>query len=369
MAYRDRQHRLISYHDTWISLDPIRGCPYSCVYCVLRHAGQTGTRPEIMASPRQCVEELLHYRLFVPEFTPLAIGNETDLFHRDNSQHLVAVLAEMAAAGIENPIVLITKAPLSDETLERIRKMSALRLVLFLSYSGLERRYEPNFSDEQLRENFSTAKRHGFPVVHYWRPLLPENTRRRQVREMLGFVSSIADATVLIGLKIHPELTSIMVRERIVQIPPELRSQSGEWLDTGIVDRIYTEAAEICPRYPLYRHASCALASILARPNHTGTIYRQDICPPSHCPEEQRNICAATRQIPSERKIADTLRAIQKSARFERKPDRILIREEVTQEEFAFLLHHLNCPLEVAEVKMANLYHGDIYRGQKKAEA
>src|SRR5205823_6091167 len=101
---------------------------------------------------------------------------------------------EMSRAGVSNPVILITKAPLSDVTLMRVRAVSGLRIVLFLSYSGLGRRFEPNFTDEQLRDNFRVARRHSFPVVHYWRPLLPENTTLPAIQRMLSFVSSAADA-------------------------------------------------------------------------------------------------------------------------------------------------------------------------------
>ena len=36
---------------------------------------------------------------------------------------------------------------------------------------------------------------------------------------MLSFVSSIADATVFIGLKLHPELTRIITQGDIVKVP------------------------------------------------------------------------------------------------------------------------------------------------------
>ena len=322
--------------------------------------------PEQMISPKECVENLLAYPLYVRGRMPLAIGNETDMLHALNVDYLVDLLTEMSAIGIDNPIILITKAPLSDRILQRICAIAGLRIVFFLSYSGLSWRFEPNFTDKQLRANFSVVKAHGFPVVHYWRPLLPENTSVGAIREMLSFASSIADATVFIGLKLHPELTRVIIQDGVVFVPSPMLDQVGEWIESETIERIYFEARQICPIYPLYRHASCALAKVLGGPNYTATVYRLDICPPSQCPVTQRPICGAARRIPSEAEIAQTLSVLRRDISFVRHPNMVLIKGEVSQEEFAFLLHNLNCPLEVKAIKMQNLYHGSIYEGQKK---
>jgi hypothetical protein len=308
----------------------------------------------------------LEYPFFVRGRTPLAIGNETDMFHTLNIDYLVDLLTELSANRVDNPIVLITKAPLSDNILSRIRTIIGLRLVFFLSYSGLGRQFEPNFTDEQLQANFSLAKAHGFAVVHYWRPLLPENTGVVAIRQLLSFASSIADATVFTGLKLHPELTRIITEDGSFSVPEQLKDQVGEWLSTRTIERIYLEASQICPNYPLYRHASCALANVLRRPNDTATVYRADICPPSQCQATQRRICEAARRIPNETKITQTLSVLGRNINFERHNDRVIVKGEVSQEEFAFLLHNLNCPIEVKAVKMQNLYHGNIYEGQRK---
>jgi|HubBroStandDraft_4_1064222.scaffolds.fasta_scaffold02986_11 hypothetical protein len=120
------------------------------------------------------------------------------------------------------------------------------------------------------------------------------------------------------------------------------------------------------PNYPLYRHSSCALAYVLSQPDQTGTVYRQDICPPSHCPATQRAICEHARRIPTDLEITDALRVLGRNVGFRRHEDRIILTGEVTQEEFAFLLHSFRCPLEVEAIKMQNLYHGSIYKGQRK---
>jgi hypothetical protein len=310
----------------------------------------------------------VNYAFFVRDRTPVAIGNETDMLHPSSTDYLLGLLAELGGIGLQNPIILVTKAPLSHELIQSLRSAAAMRLVFFLSYSGLGRQLEPNFTDEQLRRNFSVAKAYDFPVVHYWRPLMPENTTLSAVSRMLSFVSATADATVFTGLKLHPELTRIITHDGALAVPDQVRDHTGEWLESQTVQMIYREANRIAPNYPLYRHASCALAFVLQRPDHTGTVYREDICPPSHCPSGQRLICAAARRIPSENEIARVLSALRRFIGFKREPDKVILNGEVTQQEFAYLLHNLNCPILVEAVRMQNLYHGSIYLGQRKTD-
>jgi DNA repair photolyase len=365
--FADRKYRPLTYHDTWMSLDPIRGCPFSCGYCVLRHSGSVGTRPIREVEPDECVRQLLGHPFFVPGFTPIAIGNETDMFHDLNVDYLVRLLADIRMAGIDNPIVLITKARLTDQKLAAVRQVGEQRVILFLSYSGLTgigRHFEPNFTDDQLRENFLAARRSGFRVVHFWRPLLPENTTDDAIRQMLTFVPGLAEASVFVGLKLHPELTERVVSDGRIDVPVELRYKYGEWLEPEVVARIYEHAASLCPDHPLYRHSSCALAKVLSRPNHTATVFREDICPPSHCPAAQRKVCEGSRVVPDVEAIQTALRALNRPIRFERHPGRVVIHDQVSQEEFAYLLHNLNCPLEVQRVMMLNLYHGNIFSNQ-----
>lgn len=364
--FTDRRFRILSYHDTWMSIDPLRGCPFKCVYCVLRHAGTTGIRPQQVISPAKCVQLLLEHPLFIREKTYLAIGNETDALHSLNIDYLISLLEEMRNADIRNPISLITKAPLSHSILDRIRAVGPLTLIFFLSYSGLGKQFEPNFTDDQLRSNFALAKSHGFPVVHYWRPLLPDNSTPEAIRKMLSFASKEADASVFIGLKLHPELTKAITADGSIVVPAELRNEHGEWLEPATIKLIYSEAHRLCPTYPLYRHTSCALAKVLGHPNHTGTVFRRDICPPSHCPIHQRQICEGARSIPSESEIAAVLAALPRHFEFERKAGSVVIKGVVTQEEFSFLVHNLRCPIDAEAVRMQNLYQGSIYEQQRK---
>jgi DNA repair photolyase len=364
IMYEDRRYQLISYHDTWVSVDPVFGCPYECVYCVLRHSETVGIRPQKTVSAKECVLALKRYPFLIDGFTPVAIGNETDMFHSLNQDYLLQLLAEIRNSEIKNPLILVTKGPLTEQVLKRIRGIGELKLLFFLSYSGLPRHFEPNFAQETLQRNFELTKTYGFSTIHYWRPLLPDNTTPQAIREMLSFSSSNADAVVFTGLKLHPKLTRSIMQGTAMSIPAELQDKTGEWLSHEVVDSIYHVAGEICPGFSIYRHSSCALARVLQRANHTATIYRDDVCPRSQCPPIQRRICEASRRVPHERQIVQVLAQLGRAIDFAFEDDKLVLKADITQEEFAFLLHSLNYPIEARSVRMQNLYYGDILKNQ-----
>ena len=263
------------------------------------------------------------------------------MLHSSNVGYLLKLLTALREAAIDNSIALITKAPINDRTMTSIRAIEGLRIVFCLSYSGSGWTPEPNFSDESLRANFKIVKNYGFPILHFWRPLLPENTTDEGIEAMLSFVSKIADASMFVGFKLHPELTHIVSRDGAMSVPKELHESVGEWLDQRTIERIYFAAKQICPDYALYRHTSCGLAKIMGCPNHTGTVHRIDICPPSQCPAEQRSICEVSRHIPSKEHIAHTLARIGRPLAFSHSEDGVLITDKITQEEYSYVVQNV----------------------------
>lgn len=347
-----------------MSLDPVVGCPFSCRYCVLRHSDGTGKRPTATCTPQECVDQLLRHPLFVRDVSRLAIGNETDMLHQLNVDYLVELLRALQRAGLTNTIALITKARLDAACMRRIRAIEGPRICFFLSYSGLGPAMEPNFTDEGFRANFEIVKEYRFPLLHYWRPLLPGNTTVEAVERMLSFVPLFSDGSIIVGFKLHPELTAIVTRDGEVPVPAERRADIGEWFEPEAFERILSIADRLCPDYPLYRHTSCGLAKIMSCRNHTGTMYREDICQPSHCPPNQRAICAAGRRSPEKADIEETLRKIGRSLPYSITEERLVVSGELTQEEYSYLVQALGIPVFAAQVRMQNLYFGSINEGR-----
>jgi hypothetical protein len=181
---------------------------------------------------------------------------------------------------------------------------------------------------------------------------------------MLSFVSQYSDASVIVGLKLQPELTAIVTAGGEITVPATRRSDTGEWLDPETIQHIYSIAKELCPDYPVYRHTSCALAKIMSCPNHTGTVYRADICPPSQCPVSQRSICNSGRRVPDELEVKRALARIGRNVRYAMDNDELRISDRLSQEEYAYIVQTLGFPVVAESVEMQNLYYGSINEGR-----
>ncbi len=74
---------LIAEHDTWISVDPLVGCPADCAYCYLGPLELRAKRPTVRVRPQELVIELKRYldyrqgawRLPMLWPVPICIGN------------------------------------------------------------------------------------------------------------------------------------------------------------------------------------------------------------------------------------------------------------------------------------------------------
>jgi hypothetical protein len=102
----------------------------------------------------------------------------------------------------------------------------------------------------------------------------------------------------------------------------------------------------------------------MACSNHTGTVYRTDICPPSHCPRNQRSICEAGHRVPTEAEIDTAIAGFGRPLTYSRTDDKVIFTGGLTREEYAYLVQTLCFPLIATSVEMQNLYYGSINEGR-----
>lgn len=345
----------LAYHDTWLSIDPIIGCSYDCKYCYLQIPGWTAQSPRVLHSVDRIVEMLLGHRLFRAHQTPLCFGNQTDAFLNANVEYVAKLVQQLEAQKLQNPLVFITKSHIPDSFISSLQSLQSLRVVFFLSYSGLPAGIEPGVSSERIRSNFERLDRAGFRPVHYWRPLMAENGDETLLREVLEFVAEHALASVWLGLRLSPPLNHLYrahlgVRSRL--------DNSGDYVPENVGARLRALTAQHCPDHPLYKHASCALSLALREPDFNATMHNETICRSSTCPAWKRAICEGEKTPPSEDKIRRTLRALGVVDRFTFADGAIRLEAEITQDEYCCLLHRLRFPIRAARVRYNHLLRG-----------
>lgn len=307
----ERPIALVAEHDTWISCDPILGCPANCAYCYLGPLRLRNAKPRPRASPDQLAQALRDYlygrraELIDPESdgTPICIGNYTDMIMTPANRSAAIRSIEQIITVLPNvrPIVIITKAKVPEPF---VRDLDCLGwpILWFFSQSfsrdaelPLEAGPIANF-DTTLGNARLVASTGNQAAVHFWRPFVPELSEALKDKELV--VSRLKESgmscSVLVGLKHGPGVPEDDPRLG-TYIPSHFKDpeNSGETFDRRGWRLLATIARKM--KYPLYRHTSCAIALNLRIREALGTWGAQmgrDRCLPCSCPRTQREKCA-----------------------------------------------------------------------------
>lgn len=284
---------LTEQHATWLAVNPVLGCPKSCDYCFLRPENLNRVTPKELRTPQEAINGLTASNLYTPNL-PVAIGTRTDMFSTpSNIDYYQNFLKQWNQDGIPNPLIMITKCKVPEATLMLLKEAQrkGTKPLFFLSYSGLDHTIEKGIDHKLLRENFKNLKKAGIPVIHYWRPFVPQNSSLEKMYPVINLAVENAMASVIDGLRMTPE----MIKQ--FSFWPELQEAN---IDLANTESIYTsdsqqnlaQLQEEFPGYPMLYASSCALANVTKTPDYNG-VYGTSVCERSSCPLAQRNICGS----------------------------------------------------------------------------
>ncbi|MFF4371749.1 hypothetical protein [Streptomyces sp. NPDC001594] len=291
---------VIDRHDAWIVVNGMQGCPKNCGYCYLKDRNQTLVKPVMVATPERTLQQLLDSPYYTPD-AKLALYTCTDaLATPRNRHHLTRLLDLMAQARLKNPVCLITKCAFTQDVLDCLVRVqiAGLKVIVFLSYSGLGPDVEKGIKHDELRNNFPALHAIGTPIIHYWRPLTPKNSTPEVIDRVLSLVTRYAECSVAIGLKVKPG-----AREQMLELWPELAAASEDLENAASVWPIsMRKALTNLPfrygDYPIYETNSCALAFVMGQPDRSN-ILDSAVCQRNHCPLFQRERCLSRPPLPT----------------------------------------------------------------------
>ncbi|MFF3671613.1 radical SAM family protein [Microtetraspora malaysiensis] len=300
---------VIDQHDTWLAVNPVQGCPKDCAYCYLKDQGQTLVRPQQVATPDETLALLLDSPYYHPAAV-LALYTCTDaLATPRNRAHLIALLDCLGASAARNPVCLITKCAVTADVLDCITRNQAagLPIIVYLSYSGLGPDVEHGIDHEALRRNFPLLHDAGVPIIHYWRPALPQNSSPATITYVLDWVTRYARCSVAAGLKVKPH-----ARDQMAPLWPKLRDpELNVEAAASIWPRSIWESLHTIPDrygdYPIYHTNTCALSYVLGTADRANVLSSPTCQNINRCPAEQRDRCIAAlplRAVPTAADIA-----------------------------------------------------------------
>ncbi|MEU0244996.1 hypothetical protein ABZ192_11810 [Streptomyces sp. NPDC006235] len=298
---------IIAEHDTWISVDPIIGCPANCAYCYLGPIGLKAQQPRPRVTPGRAVEMLCEYLdetrgdlSHDMDSTPVCLGNYTDmLLTATNQEYLRGFASELAGAGLARPLVVVTKGRMPRALAEALDALN-IAIVVFCSQSfhrttmRLRTERGPVLTpDETFDAGFSCRDFDNITMVHFWRPIVRSSVPSADwaIRTVRRLKASEYRCSVAIGLSAG---AGIAQQELIETGLLEGRSRAcDEMWDDGAWADINTAAAAV--GYPVYRSTSCAIALATGKAEALGVWDHRrgaaEQCLPCNCPTAQRALC------------------------------------------------------------------------------
>lgn len=315
MNNKTNYYPVVDVHATWMVLNPVQGCPKQCKYCFLRERKLNLTSPKILMSPEEAVNTLLKSKFYIKDI-PLCLMSQTDGFSTlNNIEYLKQLVILLMEKNINNPIVFITKCKIPEEFILFIDKYEKMgkKFVFFLSYSGLDSNVEVGVNKKDIENNFITLKKYNKTIIHYWRPFLPINNKKKDIDNIYDFVSKYCVASVAIGLKITDEIINNVQWEGLKEHREEALSADNVW-DSNAYDYVWGKLRNKSD-YPIFQTTSCALALALNKADRK-FFYNTDICLNcNNCPSNQRKICKKKNddlRMPSKKNIIKILKKLGK---------------------------------------------------------
>lgn len=381
--------QMIAQHETWISIDPVQGCPVNCAYCYLGPVGLTKNVPRVIEdAPAIIYQNLLDFPFFEKSLfgdvldavkIPVCIGNYTDMcMTPKNREFLYALLQEHKRRIPDVPVCIVTKANLSVAFLERLDQLG-LQIILFISLSFLPPEFEKGAPHSDVRlQNFSRiAELKHVQAIHFWRPVIEINAPdRATIEHQIDLLQSAGSrASVITGLKFGDNLARLLSDDLANPLNSyfiEHQAQNNvrnEIFDEGIKQSIL-ELSQ-ARNYPVFLHTSCAISYMLNQPDYNATfrkLHFETKCLPSSCPAVQRERCFAAKNRTSTvspallAQIAERMQITPIQVNYLEDNDIIAINRVMTQEEQTFLTQSTSFPVRGEKIVPTIEWLGSINR-------
>lgn len=324
------------------------------------------TKSQILLSIDQTIDMLLNYKYFVLHKSILAFCNYSDAFLNCNTDYTLNLLFRLDRLKVQNPLVIITKSHIPIDIINELLKIENIRLILCLTYSQLPDNIEKGVDHKKLLLNFKNLSEKSFRIVHFWRPIIDINGSIEVINNVLANVTRYCNVSAYNGLNLSPDLNRIYTNSTLLNLGNKLFSSHGEYIPEKSIKVLLDTITKYYPNHSIYKHTSCSISNVLSIPDYNATIYRKDICEHSNCPAKQREICQKSKVIPSEDKVEQLFDDIGYSGSFSINNDRLEICGRINQEDYTYLLHHLNFPIYVYRLDYSRSLRGSIFKDISK---
>lgn len=216
-----------------ISLEPVRGCPLECIYCVAGNDCRNLTitkddyhkpfeslkietifprKPQVLFPGDILTEAMMQHPGFIRDKTVVSmVVGSSEAFLPVVEKETWSILKTMMEHGLRNPVWIVTKFGIPtrflDEWRERLTRViqSGIRVVISITDTNAPSWLEPYRGDRF--KNYRTIQDTGVYFSHHLRPVIEgvndsDETLRVSLRKSLDFVKSVCVG----GLRIDPAI-------------------------------------------------------------------------------------------------------------------------------------------------------------------
>ena len=267
---------IVERHSTWLAVNPIQGCVNNCLYCFMNQKSLTKVKPQVLIEWNKVIDEIKNNKYYTQD-VPICYFSKTDIMVLDYTrEYLINLIDSIMRSDIYNPFVIVTKCFIPDNIIAKLKQLqkTGREVLVYISYSGLDKDIEKGIEKENALKNFERLFENNIKILHYFRPLIPQNSSKEMFELIIGYVSKYSIASVVTGLKVYKEL----------------QHQYTFWNEITEIDNAF-EYECIWPyhveedlkviaekyNYSIYQSNSCALEYALNGFDKYG-LYQSDVC-------------------------------------------------------------------------------------------
>lgn len=359
---------IIQMHDSWLTVNSIVGCTNGCKYCFLQSTCDNLAKPKYKVSATEAIEMLFSSKYYEPTIPICLLPNTDPFLNQNNIDYTKELLRLISIKNISNPIILITKCLIPETFCTYLKELkdSGMNLVVYLSYSGLGKEYEPNINHDDIKLNFQNLALNGIKMIHYYRPLIPANSNANDIEKMLDFVNQYTNVSVISGLKVKPDfIDKIDFWDAVINNKEECINAAGIWPESAY--NYFGEDYKHSQR--VFQLNKCGLCEILEIPNTA--FYKTFECTNcNHCSEEQRKRCALAKRIENiDERLKELLIKIDKyneNIVIEKQDNSILIKNgNLTVGDVSYLTYMLGYKVTIDSKLETDNYFNSVYTNAK----